>query len=85
MILNWKYNESTVRPAAIDTTSSPTTVYLNRNIHEVQRTIDEKTITMWEYETAKLSNEEFQSFLIEKERSDIDYIAMMTDVDLEEV
>lgn len=72
MILNWKYNESTNRPSAVDTTSSPTTVYFNRNIHEVQRTIDEKIITMYEYETAKLTLEEYAEYKADIRLADIE-------------
>lgn len=68
----WKYNESTVRPVDIDTTSSPTTVYLNRNIHVVQRTFDEETITMWEYETAKLTVEEYAEYKADMRLADIE-------------
>ena len=86
MQLNWKYAESTVRPLELDETSSPTTVYFNRNITEVEREQPEgDSIIMYEFETASLSQDEYKMYLIEKERSDIDYIAMMTDVDLEEV
>ena len=38
---------------------------------------------MYEFETASLSQDEYKMYLIEKERSDIDYIAMMCDVELE--
>lgn len=72
MILNWKHSESTVRPADIDTTSSPTTVYLNRNIHEVQKTTDEETVAMWEFETAKLTVEEYAEYKADIRLADIE-------------
>ena len=72
MIINWKPSESTVRPNAIDTTSSPTTVYLCRNIHEVQRTEDEETVTMYEYETAKLTVEEYAEYKADLRLADIE-------------
>lgn len=92
MILNYRKSQSPVKPELIDTTSSKTTVYLRKNIIEVTRT-DEKNnnIPFYEYNEAKLTKEEYQLYLkelsifdIQQQRADIDYIALMTGVDLEE-
>ena len=94
MILNYSKSQSTVKPELIDTTSSKTTVYLRKNIIEVEKTneSDNTSNTFYEYEEAKLTKEEYNQYLkelsiidIQQQRADIDYIALMTGVDLEEV
>lgn len=91
--MKWYKAESTEIPDEVDTTSSKTTVYLRRNIVEKQREseFDGKMHTYYEYNEVKLTKEEYQQYLteinitnIEKQRADIDYIALMTGVDLEE-
>ena len=48
------------KPDEVDTTSSPTTVYLRRNIQQKEVTQNEETITVWAYEEAQLSLEEYR-------------------------
>ena len=94
MILNYVKSQSSVKPELIDTTSSKTTVYLRKNIVEVEKTneSDNTSTTFYEYEEAKLTKKEYDQYLkelsiidIQQQRADIDYIALMTGVDLEEV
>ena len=94
MILNYVKSQSSVKPELIDTTSSKTTVYIRQNIVEVEKTneSDNTSTTFYEYEEAKLTKQEYQEYLtelsiidIQQQRADIDYIALMTGVDLEEV
>ena len=91
MILNYVKSQSSVKPELIDTTSSKTTVYLRKNIIEINKD-DESSTTFYEYDEAKLTKEEYNQYLkelsiidIQQQRADIDYIALMTGVDLEEV
>lgn len=93
MKLNYVKSSSSVKPDLIDTTSSKTTVYIRQNIVENQRTdeISGETSTFYEYQEAKLTKEEYQEYLkeleiidIQQQRADIDYIALMCGVDLEE-
>lgn len=93
MILNYVKSQSSIKPELIDTTSSKTTVYLRKNIIEVEKTneSDNTSTTFYEYEEAKLTKQEYQEYLkelsiidIQQQRADIDYIALMTGVDLEE-
>lgn len=77
------------RPLEIDTTSSPTTVYLRRNIEEVPNVDpmgEPAEGTHWRYEEAQLTLDEYWEYQIEVNAADmkcqIDYIAMMTDVEL---
>ena len=94
MILNYVKSQSSIKPELIDTTSSKTTVYLRKNIVEVEKTneSDNTSTTFYEYEEAKLTKQEYQEYLkeleiidIQKQRADIDYIALMSGIDLEEV
>ena len=92
MKMNYVKSESTIKPELIDTTSSKTTVYIRKNIIEKER-IDKETgdsTTYYEYVEAKLTKKEYQEYLkeleiidIQKQRADIDYIALMSGIDLE--
>ena len=92
MKMNYVKSESTIKPELIDTTSSKTTAYLRKNIIEKER-MDKETgdsTTFYEYDEVKLTKEEYQEYLkeleiidIQKQRADIDYIALMSGIDLE--
>ena len=92
MKMNYTKSESTIKPELVDTSSSKTTVYLRKNIIEKER-IDKETgdsTTYYEYDEAKLAKEEYQEYLkeleiidIQKQRADIDYVALMSGIDLE--
>ena len=92
MKLNYIKSQSSVKPDLVDTTSSKVVVYLRQNIVENKK-IDEmsgKETVFYEYEEAKLTKEEYQEYLkeleiidIQKQRADIDYIALMSGIDLE--
>ena len=92
MKLNYVKSSSSVKPDLIDTTSSKTTVYIRQNIVENKKTdeMSGKETVFYEYEEAKLTKEEYQEYLkeleiidIQKQRADIDYIALMSGIDLE--
>ena len=92
MKLNYVKSQSSVKPELVDTTSSKVVVYLRQNIVENIKTdeISGEETVFYEYEEAKLTKEEYQEYLkeleiidIQKQRADIDYIALMADVDLE--
>ena len=92
MKMNYVKSESTIKPELIDTTSSKTTVYIRKNIIEKER-MDEETgesTPYYEYDETKLTKEEYKEYLkeleiidIQKQRADIDYIALMSGIDLE--
>ena len=89
MILNYTKSQSSIKPELIDTTSSKTTVYLRKNIIEINKD-DESSTTFYEYEEAKLTKKEYDQYLkelsiidIQQQRADIDYIALMSGIDLE--
>ena len=86
MTLNYIKSQSSIKPELIDTTSSKTTVYLRKNIIEVERTSenDDTTTIFYKYDEAKLTKEEYQEYLkeleiidIQQQRADIDYIMLM--------
>lgn len=60
MELKYRPSESTVRPVEIE--KSKHTVFLRRNIVEEERTYNDEPQTMWVYEEAKLSHEEFDKY-----------------------
>ena len=85
MNIKWFKTESTIRPQEIDTLSSPTTVYLRKNIQEIEKKdFNEQKTIIYEYDEAALTITEYQIYLIEKQNSEIDYIAIMSGIDLEE-
>lgn len=86
MQLNYIKSQSSVKPELVDTTSSKSTVYLRKNIVEVEKTDerDNTSTTFYEYDEAKLTKEEYQEYLkeleiidIQQQRADIDYILLM--------
>lgn len=92
MNINYIYSQSSVKPELVDTTSSKKYVYLRKDIMEIQKTdeFSNETITLYEYQEAKLTKAEYQEYLaelsiidIQQQRADIDYIAIMTGIDLE--
>jgi len=57
----WKQAESSVEPAVLDLTQSPTTAYERRNIKQVEKTDTEGvTQTIWQYEERELAIREYE-------------------------
>ena len=92
MKLNYIKSQSSVKPDLVDTTSSKVVVYLRQNIVENKKTDETsgKETVFYEYEEAKLTKAEYKEYLkeleiidIQKQRADIDYIALMSGIDLE--
>ena len=92
MKLNYVKSQSSVTPDLVDTTSSKVVVYLRQNIVENIKTdeMSGETSTFYEYQEAKLTKEEYREYLkeleiidIQQQRADIDYIALMSGIDLE--
>ena len=84
MELVWHRSESYVKPVEVDLDSAPSTVYFRRNIHEEQREEDDGMIrSFYAYDEAKMSKSEYASHQAYTNQANIDFIAMMTDVELE--
>ena len=93
MKLNYIKSQSSVKPDLVDTTSSKVVVYLRQNIVENKKTdeISGEETVFYEYDEAKLTKEEYREYLkeleiidIQQQRADIDYIALMSGIDLED-
>ena len=54
------------KPAEIDRVSSPTTVYLRRNIKEVELKQEntEEVVKTWQYEEAEMTTEEYENMTL---------------------
>lgn len=58
---NWEKVRGSIKPLDIDTISSPSTVYLHKNIEEIEVTDEnsEETHTEWQYDEIRMSKEEW--------------------------
>ena len=65
MQITWKQvtGSQQNRPDEVDTTSSPSTVYLRRNIEQVEITQGGETISVWKYDEAQLTREEYEEYM----------------------
>lgn len=78
-------SESLIRPLEVDTGSSRLYNYVRQNIEEVERVEDGETITVYVYDECKVPKEAWGLYLDTMQNTaDIEYIAAMTDVDLED-
>ena len=84
--LNYYKSESDTMPEEIDTSSSPTTVYLRKNIHAEDRTDAEtgETRTVFVYDEAKMPRQEYVDYLSGKTQADVEYLYMMGGYDYDE-
>lgn len=61
MELNYKYAESTVKPAALEVTEG--TVYLRKDITSITRTPEQGDVTVyWTYQEAALTPQKFNNY-----------------------
>lgn len=82
----WINAEATFEPDAVDTTTSKVYNYVRRNIREEQREDEEgNRYTVWVYEEMRIAKDEWELYKsVERNTANIDYIAMMTDVEIGE-
>lgn len=81
--MNWYKTQSDVRPEIIDTTSSSVVNYMRRNITEKTIEVDGEEQVIFEYEEIKILKENWETFQLSIDNeANIDYIAMMLDVEL---
>lgn len=83
--LNYYKSESDTMPDEIDTMSSPTTVYLRRNIRTEERQDAETktTKTVYVYDESNIPRDEYNAYLTGKTQADIEYLYMMGGLDYE--
>ena len=67
-------SESGIMPLPIDDISSPTTVYVNENVTEVERTDEEtgETSTVYRYDVRLYSREEWEKLQMAKRIIDLE-------------
>lgn len=82
----WIMAEANCKPDTIDTATSRIYNYIRRNIHQEQHEDDEgNMLTVWVYEEKKILKENWELYkTIERNSANIDYIAMMTDIEIED-
>lgn len=83
--LNYYQSESDIMPEELDTSSSPTTVYLRKNIRTEERKDPEtgETRTVFVYDEAKMPRFEYVDYLSGKTQADVEYLYMMGGLDYE--
>lgn len=84
--LNYKTVEADTEPVDIDLTSSPPTVYINKNAHQEEKTdiVTGETRIVWIYDQAQVNRQEYDNYMQGKTQADIEYLYMMTGVDYDE-
>lgn len=76
-------SESPTFPVEIDLESSRTTVFVRTNIQAQQRQdMDGSTRTVYTYDESQYTREEYAELQTAKTRADVDYLAIMTGVEL---
>ena len=68
---DWKKVKGTQpdKPEEVDRTSSPSTVYLRKNIEQVTREVegnDGETVTEWQYDEREMTVEEYENMALMK-------------------
>ena len=83
----WYEVESTTQPESIDNTSSRNWIYVRKDIHTEERE-DEMTgekMAVWVWKEMKIARENWELYkAVESNTANIDYIAMMSDIEIEE-
>ena len=82
----WYISESTEYPILKDDTSSHNWIYVRRNVRTEQRTDEAtgETVTVYIFEEMKVPRDEWELYkAVERNAANIDYIAMMSDIDID--
>lgn len=79
----WLKSESTVRPERVERNGQ--FVYVRENIVEEQRQSEGEELTMYVYDENVFTADEFAAYEKEEQnKANIDYIAMMSDIEIPE-
>lgn len=80
------------KPAEIDNTSSQIYVYVRKNFEQTIQNVEneEEPLTIWQYEEQKIRKEDWEVYAAALQNSSdivdlqsaVDYIAMMSDIEL---
>lgn len=81
----WYEGTSSVYPSLVDTTSSKKWVYVRRNIEEHESEDDEGIKEkFYKWEEQKIPKENYPIYELEVQNAaNLDYIAMMSDIDID--
>lgn len=82
----WTTVESMFEPELTDSTTSRNWIYVRRNVRTEQRKDEEtgETVTVYIFEEMRVPRDEWELYkAIERNAANIDYIAMMSDIDIE--
>lgn len=89
MNLDFYESESMTEPDEVDAVSSPTTVYIRKNIRE-ETVIDpestglaDNSYTVFVYDEAKVPKDEYNQYVSAKTQADVEYLYMMGGLDYE--
>ena len=83
--MEWQTVESSIRPTALDTTSSRVYNYVRKDIEEKTREdeMTQETVTYYEYKEQKILKADWAIYEgMTDNAADIAYIAMMADIEL---
>ena len=62
--MEWYKSEATHEPKIVDCDSSSTTVFLRRNVEQIEKSDESgRTYTAWEYDEAKITHEQYEEIL----------------------
>ncbi len=85
MTIEFYTAESAVSPALVDSTSSQTCTYVRQNVQEVEREDqDGSKYTVFVYEEAKLTKEEYAIYLVDQTNGDANTQAQLAIAELAE-
>lgn len=70
----WKTVIGQNEPDSVDTTTSPNTVYLRKNIEEYEHEVDGETISEYQYDELKMTRQEYAVYIAEQNSDAIDDI-----------
>lgn len=82
----WTTVESMFEPELTDSTTSRNWIYVRRNVRTEQRTDEAtgETVTVYIFEEMKVPRDEWELYkAVERNTANIDYIAMMSDIDID--
>lgn len=75
--MEWITTEGTQdeRPLEVDAVSSPSCIYVRRNITQKTKTEDGEKKRVWSYDEAQLTPEEYKEYLAEQQREGVKKIS----------
>lgn len=85
--IEWYHSEGTMQeaPLPVNLDWSPNAVYLHKNVQRIEKTDEQgQKYEVWDYDEAILTRADYAIYLAEQATANVEYVAMMTDVDLDD-